>query len=179
MEPSSPEPNSFSDIQNADTVIVSQPRRTFGSEERPITSTGRNHWTFIDWENENESSENNYRNAEGNGREQNFASMNFPFGTSENHFLSLLMNANAEEEAKQGLPKEMVERVRRMKMGRSGQDCSVCYNGFNKGEKIRRLPCKHIFHDSCILPWLDTHVSCPNCRFNLLEFFSENPDPDY
>jgi len=47
------------------------------------------------------------------------------------------------------------------------------------GEKIRKLPCKHIFHDSCILPWLDSHITCPNCRFNLLEYFSENPDPDY
>jgi len=47
------------------------------------------------------------------------------------------------------------------------------------GEKIRKLPCKHIFHDKCILPWLDMNSTCPNCRFNLLEFFDENPDGDY
>lgn len=104
------------------------------------------------------------------------------------------MNTNPIEESKQGLPIEMIEKVRRMKMGKSGQDCSVCYNGFKKGtkstiysseinillgEKIRKLPCKHIFHDTCILPWLDSNITCPNCRFNLLEFFSENSDGEY
>jgi len=64
-------------------------------------------------------------------------------------------------------------------MGKSGQDCSVCSDGFRKGEKIRKLPCKHIFHDKCIMPWLDQNSTCPNCRFNLLEFFTENPDGDY
>lgn len=95
---------------------------------------------------------------------------------------------------KQGLPKEMIEKVKRMKMGKSGQDCSVCSEGFRKGksplktaffpnnflgEKIRKLPCKHIFHDKCIMPWLEKNSTCPNCRFNLLEFFTENPDGNY
>ncbi len=43
-------------------------------DERPITSTGRNHWTYIDWENENENGEQGYRNSEGQGQEPNFTS---------------------------------------------------------------------------------------------------------
>lgn len=46
------------------------------------------------------------------------------------------------------------------------------------GEKIRKLPCKHIFHDTCIMPWLDKNITCPNCRFNLMEYFTENPEDE-
>ena len=48
-------------------------------DERPITSTGRNHWTYIDWENENENGEQGYRNSEGQGQEQSFTSKYWPF----------------------------------------------------------------------------------------------------
>jgi len=89
------------------------------------------------------------------------------------------LQSSLEDELKQGLPKEMIDKVKRMKMGKSGQDCSVCSEGFRKGEKIRKLPCKHIFHDKCIMPWLEKNSTCPNCRFNLFEFFTEHPEGEY
>ena len=29
------------------------------------------------------------------------------------------------------------------------------------------MPCKHKFHNGCILPWLELHSSCPVCRFQI------------
>ncbi|KAG0335799.1 hypothetical protein BG004_008310 [Podila humilis] len=50
-------------------------------------------------------------------------------------------------------------------------ECSVCKDEFVKEDPCLQLPCKHIFHDECIKPWLKTSATCPTCRFSLL---SEN-----
>lgn len=43
--------------------------------------------------------------------------------------------------------------VKKMKIGQTEKDCSICLKNFIKGEVIRLLKCNHIFHDTCILPW--------------------------
>nr|XP_015827503.2 E3 ubiquitin-protein ligase RNF181 isoform X1 [Nothobranchius furzeri]XP_054587272.1 E3 ubiquitin-protein ligase RNF181 isoform X1 [Nothobranchius furzeri] len=54
-----------------------------------------------------------------------------------------------------------------------GLKCPVCLLEFEEQETVREMPCKHLFHSGCILPWLGKTNSCPLCR---LELPTDNPE---
>lgn len=41
------------------------------------------------------------------------------------------------------------------------KNCSICLTPFEIGEKAVRIPCKHIFHEDCLVPWLKQNGTCP------------------
>lgn len=36
-----------------------------------------------------------------------------------------------------------------------------------KGTGLKAFPCHHIFHETCIEPWLQSKTTCPTCRFDI------------
>ena len=46
-------------------------------------------------------------------------------------------------------------------------ECSICIMKYRVTEKIKILPCKHIFHKKCIKKWLKKNDTCPLCNFDI------------
>ena len=46
-------------------------------------------------------------------------------------------------------------------------ECSICSDRLVDGIMLTRLPCGHIYHTQCIVPWLSRTSSCPTCRYEL------------
>ncbi|KAK4373459.1 hypothetical protein RND71_008843 [Anisodus tanguticus] len=77
----------------------------------------------------------------------------------------------ASKSAVEGLPSIKVdEELLRSELAQ----CAVCKDDFELGLDVKQMPCKHVYHNDCILPWLELHNSCPVCRYEL-----PTDDPDY
>lgn len=45
--------------------------------------------------------------------------------------------------------------------------CAICKDLLPSGTEVIQLPCFHLYHQTCILPWLSARNSCPLCRYEL------------
>ena len=46
--------------------------------------------------------------------------------------------------------------------------CIICQNNFKDKEKVLVIPCKHCFHEDCIVPWLKNKKQCPFCKSEVI-----------
>ncbi|KAL4242479.1 hypothetical protein ABKN59_011723 [Abortiporus biennis] len=76
----------------------------------------------------------------------------------------------ATEEIMNKLPREVLEEGSPL----LEKDCAVCKDQFSlttedpDEQVIVTLPCKHPFHEPCIMPWLKSSATCPVCRYELV-----------
>ncbi|XP_010553179.1 PREDICTED: uncharacterized protein LOC104823336 isoform X2 [Tarenaya hassleriana] len=54
-----------------------------------------------------------------------------------------------------------------LKKNNDGLVCAICKEFFVIGSETTQLPCLHLYHTWCILPWLNARNSCPLCRYEL------------
>lgn len=45
--------------------------------------------------------------------------------------------------------------------------CIICTEDMSVGTEQLTLPCQHLFHPTCIIPWLEKCNVCPMCRYKL------------
>ena len=45
--------------------------------------------------------------------------------------------------------------------------CTVCVEHIPLGKKGMFMPCGHIYHPTCLKPWLQTNNTCPVCRYEI------------
>ncbi|KAH0591107.1 hypothetical protein H2248_001211 [Termitomyces sp. 'cryptogamus'] len=80
-------------------------------------------------------------------------------------------------------PEDVVSKLPREKLDPKSatleKDCAVCKEQFKLNTEdpaeqfVITLPCRHPFHEPCILPWLKSSGTCPVCRYALV------PQPDH
>ncbi|XP_010482562.1 PREDICTED: E3 ubiquitin ligase BIG BROTHER-related-like [Camelina sativa] len=74
---------------------------------------------------------------------------------------------NEIEDVISGLPTQKYRRKtwwRRRSFVPDTNECSLCAVGYEKGDKITMLPCKHAFHKDCVSNWLKENKVCCECQ---------------
>lgn len=81
-----------------------------------------------------------------------------------------LMEANPQSNAAPPASEQALRNLERKTVDKAmlGEDdkveCSICIDDMKEGEKAVFLPCKHWFHEDCVVLWLKEHNTCPICR---------------
>lgn len=90
----------------------------------------------------------------------------YGLGGSFEDFLASIVSA--QPESVHPASQDYLERMETAKVSRDmekkGDVCTICLAAFKAGEYANRLPCKHVFHGECVVPWLRTNNTCPVCR---------------
>ncbi|XP_041984413.1 E3 ubiquitin-protein ligase AMFR-like isoform X2 [Aricia agestis] len=57
---------------------------------------------------------------------------------------------------------------------KNGDNCAICWEPMREA---RKLPCDHLFHNSCLCRWVQQDASCPTCRRSLAAPAPPPPPP--
>lgn len=90
-------------------------------------------------------------------------------------FEELIENLADTDGSRRGAPPAAVSFVRSLaslvisedQEKQDGLVCAICKDSLTAGTVVNQLPCFHLYHHSCILPWLSARSTCPLCRYEL------------
>ncbi|KAH7035606.1 uncharacterized protein B0I36DRAFT_94610 [Microdochium trichocladiopsis] len=81
-----------------------------------------------------------------------------------------LMEANPQSNAPAPASAEAIESLTRKPLDEATLgpehtgECTICIEDMKLGDMATFLPCKHWFHEECVVLWLKEHATCPICR---------------
>jgi hypothetical protein len=84
--------------------------------------------------------------------------------------ISNLMETNTSSNAAPPASDEALAKLERkpvskeMLANETKTECSICIDDIAEGDTALFLPCKHWFHEKCVVMWLKEHNTCPICR---------------
>jgi hypothetical protein len=55
----------------------------------------------------------------------------------------------------------------------ASENCPICLSSYHQGERLRRLPCLHLFHRACIDRWLSKQDTCPVDKMKIADGFTD------
>ena len=50
----------------------------------------------------------------------------------------------------------------------AGAECVVCLDTLRPADRVRVLPCIHVFHEHCVDRWLRRSRTCPSCKQDVI-----------
>eukprot|EP01063_Lacrimia_lanifica_P038648 TRINITY_DN8266_c0_g2_i5.p1 TRINITY_DN8266_c0_g2~~TRINITY_DN8266_c0_g2_i5.p1 ORF type:complete len:264 (+),score=24.95 TRINITY_DN8266_c0_g2_i5:1069-1860(+) len=77
------------------------------------------------------------------------------------------------QQAEDGLPPpaapETLQALRHFHADAShtSESCTVCRDSYAVGDELAQMPCGHMYHTACLMPWLRRTNTCPTCRATL------------
>lgn len=63
------------------------------------------------------------------------------------------------------LPRQVIDDEFQVRHGE--QDCPICLDETEKGQRVISLPCGHYYHENCLKVWFMGHNTCPACRASI------------
>lgn len=54
-------------------------------------------------------------------------------------------------------------------------ECSICHESYLGTDIVRRLPCAHTFHQTCIDKWLESSRQCALCKHEITSPHAKSP----
>lgn len=124
------------------------------SDERPIKSIGKYNLNFIDWNNEWERVNEVLLKIE-EGEE-----------VKDKEEERRIINCVNKEREKNGIFVHNFELILKPDIKK---ECYICLKNFSLKKKVRKLTCKHMFCEECLLPWIKYNSKCPVCKFDFKE----------
>ena len=82
-----------------------------------------------------------------------------------------IANTISEEELEKVSPNRFpaLQNMNAITIDESNDTCSVCQENINMTQMMRILNCKHLFHTTCVDPWiLRSSATCPLCRTSVI-----------
>lgn len=74
---------------------------------------------------------------------------------------SLFSEGESDSLNRNASPQEVIAPSRSVPL-QPAQKCVICQDELKA--PLEQLPCSHLFHQNCLLTWLETSASCPTCR---------------